>query len=201
MDKKSEILAGAAGLYLKLGIKSVSMDDLARELGISKKTIYQFFTDKNSLVESVLAMKLNHDQETCCGMIEASENAIQSLINVISVIIGNLGQIHPSVFYDLQKYHQSAFKLLQEHQSGFVLTMIRNNIIRGQNEGLYRKEIDEDLISRIYVHMVSGIIRQEIQSAKGKDFSKTLEEAILFMINGLSTPTGVQYLNSQFNKA
>ncbi len=175
------------------------MDDLARELGISKKTIYQYYSDKNALVETILLKKLEEDQKACQQFIQESTNAIQAFMNVISMVVETMGQIHPSVFYDLQKYHPNAFKIMKDHQVNFVTGMIQKNVYRGIEEGVYRSELDPGVISRIYVHVVDGIIRREIETVNNKTFSEFFTEAIQFMIHGMVTEKGRNFLKSQIN--
>ncbi len=136
LEKRDEILESVAKVFMNYGIKSVSMDDLARELGISKKTIYQFFKDKNDLIESVLKQRLSEDKQSCLHIKEEAINAIDSLLKVMTMVAQNTSHIHPSVFYDLQKYHPNAHKMIEDHQKTFVLDMIITNIERGRSEGV-----------------------------------------------------------------
>lgn len=195
MDKREDILLGATRVFMSYGIKSVTMDDLARELGISKKTIYQFFKDKNELIETLLDEKLNQDQGTCDQMRMDSVNAIDALYKVISMIATNMSQIHPSVFYDLQKYHPGAMKKIDAHQQDFVSEMIKGNIVRGRTEGVYREDFDVEVVAQIYIRVVDSIVRREKITSESLNFSELFKEAIHFMITGMSTPKGIEFLN------
>ena len=126
-EKRLEILERATSVYMKFGIKSVTMDDLARELGISKKTIYKYFDDKNDLVKSIIEMKVEMDRAVCINCQQQSENAIDGLINVSKFVVEHVGNVNPTVFYDLQKYYKEAWKIMEKHKWEFVLSMIRQN--------------------------------------------------------------------------
>ena len=138
-EKKLEILERASAVYMKFGIKSVTMDDLSRELGVSKKTIYKYFADKNDLVKLIIEMKVQMDQAVCINCSNQSENAIEDLINVSKFVIEHVGNVNPTVFYDLQKHYKDAWNIIEKHKWEFVLSMIKDNIERGIKEGIYRE--------------------------------------------------------------
>ena len=100
-EKKREFLKSASEVYLKYGIKSVTMDEMARQLGVSKKTIYQFVKDKNDLVEQCLVLTHLEEDEAIQAIIDSHENAIDQLLGISKFIIGELQKVHPSIFFDL----------------------------------------------------------------------------------------------------
>ena len=163
IGKKIEIALKAGEMFMKCGIKSVSMDDLSRELGVSKKTIYAHFTDKNVLVEFMLTAHLAQIQSKCEALFGASDNAIQELFEVINQAAQEMNSIHPSVIFDLQKYHPAAWKLIEIHEAEFVLPFIENNIKRGREEGLYREDFDKAVVAQIYVTVNDSIFKRTIK--------------------------------------
>jgi AcrR family transcriptional regulator len=198
MNKRSEILMSASDVFMRYGVKSVSMDDLAREMGISKKTIYQVFKDKNELVEEIIRVKLQEDQTACQTKAIETSNAIEALMGVIMMVSERMSVIHPSVFYDLQKYHPNAWKLVSEHQSTFVYQMISSNIERGRSENIYRENFDVELVSKMYILVVDSIARRELTLENESDISRLLQQGIHLLIMGMSTDKGIKILNSQF---
>jgi AcrR family transcriptional regulator len=197
MEKREEIMQNATVVFMRFGIKSVTMDDLARELGISKKTIYQHFKDKNNLIESIIQKRLDKDQRECVSIRDNSLNAIDSLNRVISMVAENLGSIHPSVFYDLQKYHPKANQVLNNHKNSFVLDFIHNNILRGIKEGYYRSDFDVEIVSNVYVRMTDSVITGEILNSDKKNLQTIYQEVIAFMIHGLISDKGREYVQSK----
>lgn len=198
VDKRQEILNRSAEVFMKYGIKSVSMDELARELGMSKKTLYQHVKDKNDLVASIIKQRLDQDQDMCMSLIQESENAIGSLIKIITTIIETMSQIHPSVFYDLQKYHEDAWQHIENHEQEFVMQVLRRNVERGMNEGLYRNDIDPDLVAQLYVLVVDAVIKREINSTLR--FEKVFVEVLHFFITGMCSEAGKKILNEQLDR-
>ena len=105
---------------MKLGIRSVTMDDIANHLGISKKTLYNHFTDKSQLVREIISLRIAQDQSVCSSFAEQSINAIDELMHISKFVIESLSSINTTVFHDLKKSHPDAWKMLEEHRFGFV---------------------------------------------------------------------------------
>ncbi|CAN5906079.1 TetR/AcrR family transcriptional regulator [soil metagenome] len=153
-DVKDRILLEAARLFARNGIKSVSMDDIAQHLGVSKKTIYKWFQNKDEIVHSALQNQLSQVENDCeCAMVEA-ENAVDELFQVMTVNKKVLSEIHPSIFYDLQKYHPASWQLWLAHRNSFILSKIVSNLGRGIREGLYRQDLDMELMARLRLALI-----------------------------------------------
>ena len=127
-SKKIEILEKATQVFLKYGIKSVTMDDMARELAMSKKTLYNYFSDKNDLVVQIITMKTQYDQQKCQAVKKDANNAIDELFEISAYVSVMMQNIHPSVFYDLKKFHPEASEILHKHKWDFVKKMILENL-------------------------------------------------------------------------
>ena len=171
------------------------MDDLARELGISKKTIYKYFDDKDHLVYSILENKIEMEKETCHGCTVNSENAVEEMIAVSKSVIENIGNINPSVFYDLQKYHIDAWKIINDHKWDYVLNMMMTNIKRGIEEKIYRSDINEEIIGRQYVVVTDMIMNPDIFPWPTFKIDELFDEVIRFQLNGMVNEAGRKILN------
>lgn len=198
-EKRLEILELASQVYMKYGVKSVTMDDLAREMGMSKKTIYQHFKDKNDLVKSIIELKISMDQALCRNSTHQSENAIDDMINFSRIVVENVGNINPTVFFDLQKYHKDAMSVLEKHKYDFVLNMMKENIKRGIAEGLYREDIDEDVVARIYVNNTDLIMNSDAFPWPEFGFERLFMEMVRYHINGVANEKGKSYLEKRLN--
>lgn len=154
METKERIVKGAEELFFKYGIKSVTMDDIAKHLAVSKKTIYQFFEDKNELVETLMKVKLSEDECAFKKIQEESENMIVEVLNMMKHMGNMFSKINPSIFYDLQKYHPSAWKQFQQFKSDCIAKMIEASIERGMKEGLVRIDINPKVLSRMRIEQV-----------------------------------------------
>ena len=130
------------------GIRSVSMDEIANHLGMSKKTIYQYFKDKDSLVEGVINIEIEMHQDEFSKYASISENAIHEIFLTLDTVQEMLKHMNPSVMFDLQKYHTTAFEKFRTHKNTFFYDIIKANIERGKQEGLFRADIDVDVLTR-----------------------------------------------------
>ena len=193
-EKKIEILERASQVYMKLGIKSVTMEDLARELGISKKTIYKYFEDKNDLVYTIIAHKIKIEQEICSKCAKEAENAIDDMLTATQFIIENVGNINPAVFHDLQRHHADAWQIIHNHKWEFVLRTITENIHRGIKEGLYRKDLNVPIVSRLYVASIDLIINTELFQWPEFKFHELFTEMMKFQLNGMVNDKGRELL-------
>lgn len=196
-EKKLEILERASVVYMKYGIKTVTMDDLVRELGISKKTIYKYFKDKNDLIGSIIELKSEMDKAICINCMQYSENAIDDLFSLSQVIIEHFSNINPAVFYDLRKYHHDAWAIMEEHKWKFVLNMIGDNIKRGIKEGLYRVNLNANILSRLYVASTDSVLNATIFPWPEFKFQEVFSEMIQFQLFGMVNEEGKKYLEQK----
>ncbi len=148
LEQKDRILIRARDLFLQFGIRSVSMDDIASSLGISKKTIYLFFSDKDELVMGVIQGKMNESQSICVRDQHDAENAVDELFRAIDMLDEHLSTMNPAVLFDLKKYHPAAFQLLERHKNDFLMGIVQQNLRRGIEEGLYRPDIHVDVLAK-----------------------------------------------------
>ncbi len=194
LDKKLEIALKAGEMFMRYGIKSVSMDDLAREMGVSKKTIYTHFTDKNVLVEFVVERHIERIQNSCENLFISCENAIQELFQVINNAAQEMNSIHPSVIFDLQKFHANAWNVIYEHERNFMLPFIERNIERGRSEGLYRNDFDASVVAQIYVTVNDSIFKRTILGSEHTPLVQIFNESLRFILFGMATPKGKDYI-------
>lgn len=196
-EKRLEILERTTAVYMKYGIKSVTMDDLARELGMSKKTIYKYFDDKNDLVRSIVEMKVEMDKAICLNCQQQSENAIDDLITFSKLIVEHFGNVNPAVVYEMRKYYQEAWQVMENHKWQFALSQITKNMQRGIDEGIYRSNIDIKIISRLYVASIDNMLNPEIFPWPEFKFQQVFNEMIRFHIKGIANETGIKYLKQK----
>ena len=138
----------AKTLFMKYGMRSVSMDDIAGELGMSKKTIYQYFADKDELVDAVVNQDIRDMQNDCNYCYNEAADAIEEIFLTMDRILGHFRDLNPMLLYDLQKFHFNSYKKFKENKDTVLLEIIRKNIQRGIEEGLYRPDLDVEILSR-----------------------------------------------------
>jgi hypothetical protein len=107
--------------------------------------------------------------------------------------------VHSSVFFDLQKYHRDAWEVMEEHKLNFVKSQIKENIKRGQDEGLYIQALNPEVISSIYISIMDGLFNGETFDLDAFRFHKILDEIIHFQIRGIANNKGLSYLNNRLN--
>ncbi len=145
-EVKDKILTGAEALFMKYGIRSVSMDDIARQLSVSKKTLYQHFADKDELVTMMSQMHMKRDVKEYEELAAASENSIDELNKISLQIKCDMEDMNPSLLYDLQKFHPKAWALWLDHKNDFIKSSIVRNLKQGISEGYFRAEINPEVI-------------------------------------------------------
>jgi AcrR family transcriptional regulator len=149
MSQTERIISGGEELFLKAGIKSVTMDDIAKHLGMSKKTIYQFFKDKNELVIALVQKKLKEDEDQMGDIVSKSGNVIEGMINMMKCSEEIFSRINPIVIHDMQKYHPDAWKQFQNFKSGVIVQTLEELLKKGIEQGYIRPDIDVKVIARM----------------------------------------------------
>ena len=133
---------------MQYGIRSVSMDDIANNLGMSKKTLYQYFADKDELVDAVVDGHIKEIQEDCMSCRLDAADAIHEIFITMERIMEEFSNMNPMLLYDLEKFHFKAYQRFREHKDKFLLQIIRNNIEWGIKDELYRDDINVDVLSK-----------------------------------------------------
>lgn len=154
METKDRILKGAEELFFKYGIKSVTMDDIAKHLAVSKKTIYQFYEDKNEMIETLMTISLKKDECEFKEIQKKSENVIVEVFNMMKHMGNVFSKINPAIFYDLQKYHPKAWGQFKTFKEDCMAKMVEEAIVRGVKEGLVREDIDPKILARLRLEEV-----------------------------------------------
>lgn len=188
------IIEKATEMYMKFGFKSVTMDDIATEMGISKKTIYQHFSNKHELVD---ATTMNIFDTVSCGINDIRQmgkNSIEEIFIIRSFIVQHMNNDTSSPFYQLQKFFPKIFSCLRKKQLETVNTCMSDNLKKGIDNGLYRKDINVDFISRIYFTGLMGIKDNEIfppNKFNGVELTKQFME---YHLRGIVTKKGAEIL-------
>lgn len=171
------------------------MDDIASHLGISKKTIYQFYKDKKELVH-LLVKKMIGDQQREIEEHEAgAKNAIEEIFAVIVCLQRMMQSINPAVFYDLQKYHPDSWKLYQDFRDGYLIKRVITNLRRGMSEGLYRKDIDLDILAIMRIEQLDSVFSTKIYLPSLYDMGKVVSQLTDHYLHGVVSLKGHKLIN------
>lgn len=161
-ETKSKILKGAEELFMRYGVRSISMDDIARHLGVSKKTLYQHFADKEDIVTMACKAHLERNAAEFEAIQKTAKNAIDELAKLSVCLKRNMQDLNPSLMFDLQKYHPRAWAEWMNHKNKFIRKSVERNLKQGIEEGYFRPEIDPAVISAVRLELVQVAFNEEI---------------------------------------
>lgn len=159
---KEKIQKGAEELFMRYGVRSISMDDIARHLSVSKKTLYQHFADKEDIVTVTCKAHLDRNAEEFKAIRKTARNAIEELVQLSVCLKRNMQDINPSLLYDLQKYHPRAWTVWLEHKNKFIRESVVRNLKQGIAEGYFRADIDPEVIASVRLEMVQLAFNEEV---------------------------------------
>ncbi|MFT3949984.1 MAG: TetR/AcrR family transcriptional regulator [Agriterribacter sp.] len=194
MEIQERIAQKAYDLFLQYGIRSISMDEIAAQLGISKKTIYQFYTDKDALVDSVIDIVIRENEDECSCCQQDSDNPIHEVFVAIDMVQEMLRTMNPTIMYDLQKYHPSAFQKISDHKNKFLYKQIKENVEKGIALQLYRSDINVEIISRYRLATTFMLFSPDLFPLGKHRLDVIMEEISIHFLYGLATPKGVKLI-------
>jgi AcrR family transcriptional regulator len=195
-----EILIKVSGLYRKYGIKSVTMDDVAHELGMSKKTLYQYVKDKTELVQMVVEHVRQCNFSAMKNKQDTTLNAIEELIEVSLHVNSQMKDYSPTYEYDLKKYYPDIYRSLMSARRKLMYESMLANIRKGKKEGIYRKELDEKIIAKLHLLRIENLQSTEIFNEEEMHSSKFFREVFVYHIHGLATDKGLKVLKKNVDK-
>ncbi|MBC3846056.1 TetR/AcrR family transcriptional regulator [Winogradskyella echinorum] len=191
---REKIINKSSELFLNFGFKSVTMDDIASEMGISKKTIYVHFPNKTKLVE---ATTLQIFETVSCGIdsiCALQKNPIEEIFDIKQFVMEHLKNEKSSPQYQLQKYYPKIFATLKSKQFEIMQGCVADNLNRGLELGLYRKTINVDFITRIYFNGMITLKDQELFPLKKFSMNTLMEYYLEYHLRGICTPKGLETL-------
>ena len=189
-DLKERIKIAAHNLVMQYSIRSVSMDDIAASLGMSKKTLYLYYKDKDELVDAVVEEVLQTTQQACNTDRANADNAIHEVMRSMDMLAQLFREMNPSILFDMQKYHPDAFQRFLKHKNEFIYNIMRQNLERGIREELYRPEINVDILSRFRVDSMFIPFTPEFQRHLKYSLLEIEQQIITNFLFGLVTLKG-----------
>lgn len=185
---------------MRYGIRRVSMDDVAKEAGVSKKTLYSYFNDKKELVFETLNRHFNAEQKKWTVTFEQIENPVAQILELSDYVLQQLKTTNPVMVQDLRKFFPRSWELFRKYRQEYVMGFMIANLNKGQALELYRKNLQPEIISRVYVNSISLAIEHDALSADKPMLSETISEIIRYHLYGICTPKGIQYFEKHINK-
>ena len=194
MELKERIKEKADELYRRYGIRSVTMDEIATQMGVSKKTIYQCFSDKNELVDAVFAEILEQNRSSCQSSRLKATNAIHEVYLGMEALQPMLDNMNPTILYDIERGHPATFKKFIEYKYNFLFDLMKKNVERGIEEGLYRPEINAELIAKVRLETIVLAFNEEIFPKKKYSLLYIQEEMMVYFLFAMATPKGYKLI-------
>jgi len=201
MSEKDQIVEQATKLFMRYGAKSVSMDDIAREMGMSKKTLYQHIDDKEELVHLSVSSFLGVHLSSCEACLNTNENPIKRMLNLSKTVALTINDINPSLLYDLQKYYIKSWKLFADFRHDVIFSQIRANLIEGKKDGWYRQDLNEEIVSHFYIGLLDIVSNSDLFPGSVYRFRDLVQQVMAYHLNGVISLKGKNYLleHNEFN--
>ncbi len=197
MDKKEKILAQAEDMFLQYGIKSVTMDDIARHLGMSKKTLYQYVENKNDLLAQVMVQSIEKHKQELVEIRKVATNAIDEMLRIAKVVTKDLRRMKPTVMYDLQKYYKDIWNLMENLHQEHIYQCIKENIEMGVKQGIYREDLDVDIIAKLFVGKTLIVVDETLFPLRDYNREDLFNTYIKYHLHGIVSDQGLKLLQQQ----
>ncbi|MEY4331668.1 MAG: hypothetical protein RLZZ196_406 [Bacteroidota bacterium] len=191
---ENRILYKARDLMTRHGVKHVTMDDIATQLGISKKTIYQFYKDKDALVMAVVNFELEEQSIKCQRTQDNADNAVHEMFMILEDIQQMFKNMNPMTMNELAKYYPEAFMRIQNHKDDFMHKIIKTNLIKGIEQGVYRKEIDPEILSIYRLETSFVPFNAQLYPFSKFDIGKVTLQIIENFIYGVMSIKGIELM-------
>ncbi|WP_296622937.1 TetR/AcrR family transcriptional regulator [Marivirga sp.] len=200
MSTEKNILEGAKNLFMQFGLKSITMDDIAKKVGVSKKTIYQFFNDKNSIVVKSVHEHFSEHQKEIEEVLKNSVDVIEAMYRLSKCMKVQVEAVNPTVLYDLQRYFPKAFKRFLEFKNSFMHKNLQKILKEGMQSGYFRKEINTEILTIQRIEQVQLAFNQEVFPRDKFDFKEIHEQLFDHFIHGILTEKGKEKYNQYLNE-
>ena len=197
---KEKIIQKATELFFSIGVRNVTMDDIAEQLGISKKTIYLHFENKTKLVEAVTFTAFDNICNGIDGICVATKNPIIELYEVKQFMMEHLKEENSSPQYQLQKYYPKIYQTLKKKQFEVTQSCVKDNLNKGIQLKLYRPNIDVEFISRLYFNSLTLVKDDELFPRKYFSLKNRMENYLEYHLRGICTPDGLAFLENYINE-
>lgn len=197
MEKEELIRVKSLKLFMRYGAKSVSMDNIASNLGMSKKTIYEHFKDKKELLTSCLRTFISEHKKICEHIKDKENNVIYRMVLLSKAGMEGLKTMNPSLLFDLQKYYRNSWQVFIEFRDGYLLDEITEEIEEGQKKGYFRKNIDFKTAAKLHSAQIEAVLNPDLFPPDEFDIHAVSQLTTEIFLRGICTAKGLK----EFEKA
>jgi len=195
--KLRAILDKTVELFSEFGIRNLNMDDISRSLGISKKTLYQYVKSKEDLIEKLFYYDEMKWKIESSKVILADMNAIDVLVQVSLLVFNELGKLNPKLKFELKKYYEPIYYQFMVRKQNQIFNQISKNIEKGIKEGLYRTDVNVELVAGLYVRNLVDMHNKDYCFVENITFDQVFETMFENHIRAISTPEGTAYFEKR----
>lgn len=199
-DNRIRIREKAKELFMQLGMRRVSMDDIANSMGMSKKTLYLYYNDKKALVNEVIDLMLEKNSVNCKSCRSGAKNAIEEGFLATASVSEMMRDMNPVLLLDMQKYYPSAYRRFLKFREDFLYNFIRQSIEWGIQDGLFRADVNPDLVSRLRLESINLPFQRAFYEAMKTDLGTLVKEIFVLFMYGIATPKGARLINKYRNQ-
>ena len=195
MDIRERIIEAASESFKTFGIRSVTMDSLANQLGMSKRTIYEIFSDKDDLLMAVLTRMAKQQRDLVKKVLDESENSIYAIFRMLEISRDNFQSLSPTFQADLKKYHHD---VLLKNAENIEMPDYRNHYLvieRGMEEGLFRKDLNTELINRGLYNLGRSMMDNDQYPYEKFTRREVIRNIFINYLRGISTLKGLELIN------
>ena len=190
LDNKEKILRGAEDLFMKYGVRSISMDDIARHLAVSKKTLYQHFADKDELVVLVLKLHLERNSKEVEVILETAGNSIEELARISACMKKNMQGLNQTMLFDMQKFHPKAWNVWIEFKQKYIRESVISNLKKGIQEGYIRPDVDPEIIAALRIELIQLSFNPDVFQRERFNMVEVHNQLFDHFVFGLVTEKG-----------
>jgi AcrR family transcriptional regulator len=193
----NKVFEKAGELFRTIGVRNTTMDDLARGLGISKKTLYKVIDNKADLVYFCVQLDLQQIEKEIELITKNTDNAVEEMLLIGALIHTSLQLFHPATIHDITKFYPEAWKLIEDHKENFSRNIIRNNLKKGIKQGYYRKDISVELVTAFNMYLSNFCITE---SPKGVKPDVVYKEFLSYHIHAVADQKGIEQFHQFIKK-
>lgn len=200
MEKmEKEILTRSVTLFNRYGLRPVTMDDIAKDLSISKKTLYKYFANKEELVRKGVNESFTSISSRMLALLDYKDgNAIDMLFQMDAQVCHSIEEHDPSIQFQLERYYPEVSASLEKRKREIVLRLMTENINRGKKENIYRKELNSEIVSFLYYSRARLMLQEESFFEQNKwSIPEIMREILIYHIRGIASAEGVKYLEQK----
>jgi len=199
MEVRERIIEEATRLFFQYGIRSITMDEIAVSLGISKRTVYETFKDKTELIHTCLRDLIRQRDERSQEVIASSANVIEAIFTSMQDGIKAINTINPLFFHDLKKYYPVIWKTLHEENKEKHYNLTYTQLRKGVNEGLFRKDIHIGIVSKLFHEQVNLISDESVFPREQYELTDLFKNLMINFVRGISTQKGIDLVDKMLD--